>query len=237
MKHFSLSIVAASTILAGCATNDYQVYADTQKSIAQSRAIAEAARYNALAEIAKAGDTAAKVAAVMSLNMGSSSTGSQPQNVAPPKTPGDIALQWTSILLPQLTQIYSINRNADVSIQQSLNAANTAIRQSDNQASIATSTNGTFLGIAGKIQAPQANVTTTTNNTTTNNTTTTTSSVGRDNNTGANSGNAGRMAGGSQTDNTSTPTVVRPEVVQTTNTTSTTTTNTTNSNNTGTTGP
>jgi hypothetical protein len=83
------------------------------------------------------------------------------------------------------------------------------IVQSNNATTLGVSTNAAFVGLAGKIQAPAANVTTTTS-----------TSIGA--NSGANSGNSGRLAGTSITDNTSTPTVVtqpapvivRPEVVQ-----------------------
>lgn len=228
MNAKTLFLLGSAAILTGCATNDYALYAETQKAIAQARAVSEAARYNALAEIAKTGGDPAKVAAVLSIQMGGSPNSQPAQNVAPPKTFGDTALQWTSVLLPSLTQMYGIAKNTEVNIA-----------QSNNSALVARSTNEAFVGIAGNIQAPQANVTTTTTNTDSSNrstntttTTTSTSSIGRDNNTGANSGNTGKVAGGSQTDNTSTPTIVKPDVVNT-NTTNTTTTN---SNNTTTTG-
>lgn len=228
MKNFI--VILSAFLITGCATNDYALYAEAQKSMAQSRAIAEAAKYNALAEIAKSGDSAAKVAAVISINFGQSGNTQPQSSIAAPKTFGETALQWTSILLPSITQIYGINKNSEVSISQSNNAA-----------LVAKSTNEAFVGISSKIQAPQANVVTTTNNSDSSNrsvNTTTTSSVGRDNNTGANSGNTGRVAGGNLTDNTSTPTVVKPEVVNTTTTTTTTTTTNNSSNNTsGTTGP
>jgi hypothetical protein len=185
----TLVIIAALT-LTGCATGQqYQAYADAHKA----QASAQSARYQALADIAKQGDTTAKVAAVMSLQMGGQQQQSQ---IAAPKTVGDHLIQWTSILLPSLTNIYGINKQAQVGIAQSNNAT-----------SLGISTNAAFVGLAGKIQAPAANVTTT-------------STIGA--NSGANSGNSGRLAGTSITDNTSTPTVVtqpapvivRPEVVQ-----------------------
>lgn len=120
--------------LSGCATKDYALYAETQQKIAQANAMAETARYAALAEIAKSGDTASRVAAVMSLNMGGNGQSVKPQqHVVPPKSWSDTALQWTGILLPSLTQIYGINANRQV-----------AITQSNNQTAIAKSTNDTF---------------------------------------------------------------------------------------------
>ena len=120
--------------LTGCATKDYALYAETQQKIAQAQAMSDAARYAALAEIAKQGDSAAKVAAVMSLQMGGGSNSPRvQQQIAAPRSFGDTALQWTSVLLPSLTQFYGINANKQV-----------AITQSNNQAAIAQSTNSTF---------------------------------------------------------------------------------------------
>lgn len=181
-----LSTVAATVALVGCGTTEqYKMYADTQKSIAQANAMAETARYAALAEIAKTGDSGARVAAVMSINFGAQG-GNSPrvQQVAPPKTFGETALQWTSVLLPSLTNLYGINANRSIATTQSNNAAATA-----------ASTNAAFVGMASNIQAPQASVTTTT-------------TIGGNQNTGANSGNSGRIAGGDQTDNTAAPIVV-----------------------------
>jgi hypothetical protein len=79
----------------------------------------------------------------------------QPQ-VAAPKSFGDHLLQWTSVLLPTATQIYSVGKQAQIGIAQSNNARELGV-----------STNAAFVGIAGKIQAPAANVATTTTNTTT----------------------------------------------------------------------
>jgi len=150
MKRLLLPL-AAALLLAGCAnTQEYKLYADTQRSIAQADAMAEAARWNALQEIAKSGDTTAKVAAAMALQAGGQRGGSSArQNIAPPKSSAEIALQWTSLLLPNLTQFYSINRNSAVAMQQSNNATVLGIKQSDNQATVTTNTNAAFANIAG----------------------------------------------------------------------------------------
>jgi hypothetical protein len=187
-----IATILCALALTGCATAEYAAYADIHKAQAAS----QTARYQALAEIAKQGDTAAKVAAVMSLQMGGQQQ--QASQIAAPKSWADYALQWTGLLLPTIGQVYSINKQTSLGIAQSNNAT-----------TLGVSTNAAFVGLAGKIQAPAANVTTTT-----------TTTIGA--NSGANSGNSGRLAGTSITDNTSTPTVVvqpapvivRPEVVQ-----------------------
>ena len=193
MKLIATLICALS--LTGCA-HEYAAYAEAHKA----QAAAQTARYQALADIARQGDTTAKVAAVMSLQMGSAQQGTQ---INAPKNWADYALQWTGLLLPTFGQVYSVNKQTSL-----------GMRQSDNATAVAVSTNNAFVGIAGKIQAPAANVTTIGGN----------GVIGAGSysigaNSGSNSGNSGRLAGGSITDNTAVPTVVTN-----TNTTTTTTT-------------
>lgn len=180
--------------LTGCATAEYAAYADAHKA----QAAAQTARYKALADIAAQGDTTAKVAAVMSLQMGSAQQGTQ---INAPKNWADYALQWTGLLLPTFGQVYTINKQTSL-----------GLRQSDNATALGVSTNAAFVGIASQIQAPAANMTI-------NGTGVIgagTYSIGA--NSGQNSGNSGRLAGGSITDNTAVPTVVTNTNTTTTNT-------------------
>ena len=194
MKRVALVLCALS--LTGCATNQYQAYADAHKA----QAAAQTARYQALADIAKQGDTTAKVAAVISLQMGG---GQQNAQINAPKSWADYALQWTGLLLPTVGQIYTINKQTTL-----------GMRQSDNATAVAVSTNNAFVGMASQIQAPAANVTTIGGNGVIGSGS---YSIGA--NSGSNSGNSGRIAGGSITDNTATPTVVTNTETTTTNTT------------------
>lgn len=133
MSKLKLAVLAIAIGLTGCATNDYKLYADTQTKIAQANRDAEIARYQALAKIAETGDSASKVAAVISLNMSGGGAGPRQVAVNPPQTIGDKALQWTSVLLPSVTSLYGISANRQV-----------AITQSNNAAAVAQSTNNTF---------------------------------------------------------------------------------------------
>ena len=182
MKRIALILCTLS--LTGCASNQYQAYADAHKA----QAAAQTARYQALADIAKMGDTTAKVAAVITLNSGNAQ---QNSNIAAPKHWADYALQWTGLLLPTVGQIYTINKQTSL-----------GMRQSDNAAAVAVSTNNAFVGIAGKIQAPAANMTISGSGVIGSGS----YSIGA--NSGSNSGNSGRIAGGGITDNTANPTVV-----------------------------
>jgi hypothetical protein len=143
-----IAIILCALSLTGCATAEYQAYADAHKA----QAAAQTARYQALAEIARQGDTTAKVAAVMSLQMGGAQ---QTQQINAPKSWADYALQWTGLLLPTFGQVYSVNKQTSL-----------GMRQSDNATALGISTNAAFVGIASKIQAPAANITTTTTTTT-----------------------------------------------------------------------
>lgn len=147
---FKLTFLAiASALLTGCAStnSEYQMYSDVQKSRAQAQAIVEAARWNALAEVAKNGDVTAKVAVAMAVatnNGGGGNNNNNNQQIAPPKHWGDTALQWTSLLLPGFTQLYGISQNSRVAITQSNNSTALGMKQSDNQTNVAISTNAAF---------------------------------------------------------------------------------------------
>ena len=180
-----IAIILCALALTGCATKEYQAYAEVHKA----QAAAQTARFQALADIARQGDTTAKVAAVMSLQMGGG--GQQNQQVIAPKSWADHALQWTGLLLPTVGQIYTINKQTGL-----------GMRQSDNATALGISTNAAFVSMASKIQAPAANMTISGSGV-----------IGAGSytigaNSGANSGNSGRIAGSSITDNTSVPTVV-----------------------------
>ena len=191
-----IATILCALALTGCA-HEYAAYAEAHKA----QAAAQTARYQALADIARQGDTTAKVAAVMSLQMGSAQQSAQ---INAPKNWADYALQWTGLLLPTFGQVYTINKQTSL-----------GMRQSDNATALGVSTNAAFVGIASQIQAPAANVTLSGTGVIGAGT----YSIGA--NSGQNSGNAGRLAGTSITDNTAVPTVVTS-----TNTTTNTTTNT-----------
>jgi len=140
------AIPLAVVALVGCASNDYQKYSETQVTIARYKAEADKARYAVLAEVVKKGDPAASVAAVMSMQMGFSG-GGQEQKIDAPRSSGDDAFKWASLLLPTVVQGFGIYENAKVATTQSNNATATAIN-----------TNGTFASIANTGSNNQASM-------------------------------------------------------------------------------
>ena len=152
----TLILLTAALALTGCASTDYAQYTKAQTDIAAARHNADAARYQALASIAKDGTDSARVAAVMALAL---SAGSQQQaaQIAAPQP--NQAIQWASILVPGLTQVAGMRYN--------FLSQQTA---SNNAAALGLSTNAAFVGLAGRIQAPGSvtTITTTDRNDTTN---------------------------------------------------------------------
>ena len=120
MRKLTAVVALTALGLGGCATGEYKLYADTQRSIAESQASAAVARIEALSEIAKSGDTTARVAAVIALQQGAPFTNNSPR-IEQPTSAGDTALRWASLLVPSLTQFYSIGKSAEIAIVNSNN--------------------------------------------------------------------------------------------------------------------
>lgn len=103
MKRTIATIFAAvaAFALAGCATDMSKYYEVQEKAIeADNNAVM------ALAAAAASGNQGAIVALALRQNSGA--------RVVPPQ---DKALQWASILVPSLTNLYSINRSTAVQMQ------------------------------------------------------------------------------------------------------------------------
>ena len=142
-----ITFLLVALALAGCSTNDYAQYSKAQTDIATARHAADAAKYKAMSDIVASGDSASKVAAVMAMALGQG--GGVQNTIQAPQA--SQALQWASILVPGLTQVMGMRYN--YLSQQT---------QSNNATALGISTNATFAGIAGRIQAPAANITTNT---------------------------------------------------------------------------
>jgi len=94
-------ILAVLAFLAGCATDMSRYYAVQEKALE-----ADKAAVMALAAAAASGNQGAIVA--LALRQGQSG------KIAPPQ---DKALQWASVLVPAVTNIYGINRNTAISLK------------------------------------------------------------------------------------------------------------------------
>lgn len=139
----------------GCASQEYTRYLEMQERIGLANAEAQKAKYEAFKAIGQ-GDTTSRVAALMAMGgVGGNGNNQGTPFVAPPKTGWDHFKEVASIFVPVALQAYSIGKSAEIAKNASNNASQTAI-----------STNQTFAAMAGRIQAPAANISTiTTTNT------------------------------------------------------------------------
>ena len=131
-------ILIPALALAACSTkNDVVMNYDYQLAVAET----EKARMNAIKEIAKQGDTGAVAAAMMMQNQGKT-------NHAAPRSGGDSALAWASVIVPSTVQAAGIAVNGLVARTQSNNNKDVAIVNSDNTTAVAVDTNSTMATIA-----------------------------------------------------------------------------------------
>lgn len=149
MKKF-LMLVPAVMLVTACSTpNDVAMNAEYQRSVAMS----EAARMEAIAEIARQGEGGVVAAALLMQQNGGNSnhrapvgTGDRVASVASAVVP---ALGNTLVGVGQIAAtVYAAEAQKDVALTQSNNNANVAINQSNNDATVTMHTNDTMADIA-----------------------------------------------------------------------------------------
>jgi hypothetical protein len=138
MKRLALVAIAAITLTA-CATSQdayYQAIAEREKRQAEMELRAD----TAIAQMAQSGDEQAKGMAIMYFAQRANQARAGGQGIAPPKSTAEQLLPWAGILVPSLTQIYSIHQNTTV--QREGLRANVEVTKSNND---------TMLGFGGLI--------------------------------------------------------------------------------------
>jgi protein involved in sex pheromone biosynthesis len=120
MKRIILATAAALTLTA-CATNQdayYNAIAAREARQAEQELRAD----TAIAQMAASGDAQAKGMAIMHFAMKASNAKQSQQAIAAPKSVADQLLPWASLIVPSITQFYSITKNAEIAINSSDNA-------------------------------------------------------------------------------------------------------------------
>lgn len=116
-----LAIAAAALTLTACATGNDSYYAAVEareKRLAEQEMRADMA----IVEMATKGDAQAKGAAQMYFALKNAGAKSSQQTIAAPKSTAEQLLPWASLIIPSITQIYSITKNAEIAINSSNNA-------------------------------------------------------------------------------------------------------------------
>jgi hypothetical protein len=120
MKRILLATVVTLTLTA-CATNQdayYNAIAAREARQAEQELRAD----TAIAQMAASGDAQAKGMALMHFAMKANSAKSSQQMIAAPKSTAEALLPWAALIVPSITQFYSITKNAEIAINSSNNA-------------------------------------------------------------------------------------------------------------------
>ena len=116
-----IAILAAALTLTACATGNDAYYAAVEareKRLAEQEMRADMA----IVEMAAKGDAQAKGAAQMYFALKNAGAKQAQQMIAAPKSTAEALLPWASLIIPSITQFYSITKNAEIAINSSNNA-------------------------------------------------------------------------------------------------------------------
>jgi hypothetical protein len=116
-----IATLAAALTLTACATgNDayYAAIAEREKRQAEQELRAD----TAIAQMASGGDAQAKGMAIMYFAQKASGAKANQQAIAAPKSTAEAILPWASLIIPSLTQLYTIQQSTSVQLRQSNNA-------------------------------------------------------------------------------------------------------------------
>jgi hypothetical protein len=120
MKRIILATAVALTLTA-CATNQDAYYAAIAAREAR-QAEQELRADTAIAQMAASGDAQAKGMALMHFAMKANSVKQNQQMIAAPKSTAEALLPWAALIVPSITQFYSITKNAEMAINSSNNS-------------------------------------------------------------------------------------------------------------------
>ena len=116
-----IATIAAALTLTACATSNDSYYAAVEareKRLAEQEMRADMA----IVEMAAKGDAQAKGAAQMYFALKNAGAKSSQQAIAAPKSTAETLLPWAALIVPSITQFYSISKNAEIAINSSNNA-------------------------------------------------------------------------------------------------------------------
>jgi hypothetical protein len=129
MKRIILATAVALTLTA-CATNQDAYYAAIAAREAR-QAEQELRADTAIAQMASSGDAQAKGMAIMHFAMKANNAKSSQQMIAAPKSTAEALLPWAALIVPSITQFYSITKNAEIALNSSNNALEGKLADND----------------------------------------------------------------------------------------------------------
>jgi hypothetical protein len=125
-----LAIAAAALTLTACATgNDayYKAIEARENRLAQQEMLAD----TAIADMAAKGDLQAKGMGIMYFALKNAGSKQAQQAIAAPKSTAETLLPWAALIVPSITQFYSITKNAEMAINNSNNSLKGKLADND----------------------------------------------------------------------------------------------------------
>ena len=125
-----IAIAAAALTLTACATSNdayYTAIAEREKRQAEQELRADMA----VADMAAKGDAQAKGMGLMYFALKSAGSKQAQQAIAAPKSTAEALLPWAALIVPSITQFYSISKNAEIALNSSNNALEGKLADND----------------------------------------------------------------------------------------------------------
>jgi len=125
-----VAIAAAALMLTACATNQeayYKAIEARENRLAQQEMLAD----TAIADMAAKGDAQAKGMGLMYYSLKNAGAKKNQQAIAAPKSTAEAVLPWASLIVPSITQFYSITKNAEMAINNSNNSLTGKLSDND----------------------------------------------------------------------------------------------------------
>ena len=116
-----IATLTAALTLTACATGNDAYYAAVEareKRLAEQEMRADMA----IVEMATKGDAQAKGAAQMYFALKNAGAKQNQQAITAPKSTAEALLPWAALIVPSITQFYSISKNAEIALNSSNNA-------------------------------------------------------------------------------------------------------------------
>jgi hypothetical protein len=129
MKRLILATAVALTLTA-CATNQ-DAYYNAIAAREARQAELELRADTAVAQMAASGDPQAKGMGLMYFALKANGAKQNQQAIAAPKSTAEALLPWASLIIPSITQFYSITKNAEMAINSSNNALTGKLSDND----------------------------------------------------------------------------------------------------------
>jgi hypothetical protein len=129
MKRIILATAVALTLTA-CATNQdayYKAIEARENRLAQQEMLAD----TAIADMAAKGDLQAKGMGIMYFALKNAGSKQAQQAIAAPKSTAEALLPWAALIVPSVTQFYSITKNAEIAINSSNNSLTGKLADND----------------------------------------------------------------------------------------------------------